>query len=372
MLRFFTSLVISIAALGVHAAPGINIVADQAEYQVGDTVSVAISLSDSPDIHGGGLNVQYNPSVLQVQSVTIDNAWAFSNRQGVINNASGNVTDILFANFNGIGGDVGVATIEMNVIGSGDSAFSISESSSNPFADTSGGSPVYTVNNSFAFNNGPVEEAPAEEVTEQVTEQQATEQQVTDTSEQPVEQTSAVQDTVTDTVDQPVTAADSNTAQDIQQSAPATESSSNQTSNQTVTIGGTRNSSAYADRNETQYYLPSGPDGIAIRVTDDTAKAVSYRRANAASGNTYNAQYQADEDYTGSANNQALQTVALNATDNQYDDAVATADSSLAQYDEAAGAADSTDSSDAFRYSLYAILLIAMMIFIGRRFITGK
>ena len=118
MIRFILILIIYMFPLNTYAEPSINIGSIQAEYKVGDVISVTVSLSESPKIHGGGVNIEFNPNVFQVQSVNVDSVWNLGSKQGVINNQTGKIDDVLFANFNGVEGELGVATIQMKVVGS--------------------------------------------------------------------------------------------------------------------------------------------------------------------------------------------------------------------------------------------------------------
>jgi hypothetical protein len=98
-----------------------------------------------PETQGGGVNLFYDATVVNVLSVSIDSlVWNFTNDEGIINNFSGVVNDVLVSAFNGTGSDPSgsfvVATIEFQAVGPGISALSMTESSVNPWA--SGGAAV--------------------------------------------------------------------------------------------------------------------------------------------------------------------------------------------------------------------------------------
>jgi len=150
MKYFLSSFFLYLNIYAVVAAPTINVGTEQADYQVGDIVSVTISLSDSPKTHGGGVSLQFNPEVFQVESVNVDGVWSFAKKTGEINNQAGKVNDILFANYNGVEGELAVATVQMKVVGTGSSGISLAESAKNPFSDADGNGIAFVTNNSFS------------------------------------------------------------------------------------------------------------------------------------------------------------------------------------------------------------------------------
>ncbi len=113
---------------------------------IGDTASITIDLVNFPTTHGGGVNVFYNQKVIKVTAVQISPAWSFVNRSGIIDNNRGQVKDIFFSHFNGLEGNIPVATIQVVAIGEGASNIVVAESDANPFADGNGVIPV-TINN---------------------------------------------------------------------------------------------------------------------------------------------------------------------------------------------------------------------------------
>jgi len=266
MKRLILSLLALLFSLGVYSAPTINVIPNQSSYQVGDAVFLAISLSDAPDIHGGGLNISFNPTVIQAQSVVIDSVWKFATRTGVINNAQGSIADILFSNFNTVSGNLGVAIIQLTVVGNGDSALSVTESAKNPFSDDNGQVISFDVNNSFALNTQ-VAETPTEET--------------------PVEQTPTEEPSVAETTQQTTTTTDtaSTTQTPEQTSTTSTDvaTTNNNTGSQTFSsniasvnlpkkvISDTASEKKNAGNSqvERQISLPSGSGAIPIRVLSD-------------------------------------------------------------------------------------------------------
>ena len=119
---------------------------NSSNLSVGDTASVTIDLVNFPKTHGGGVNVFYNQKVVKVTGVQINPTWGFVNRSGIIDNNRGQIKEILFSDFNGLEGNIPVATIQLVAIGEGASNIVVTESDVNPFADGKGAIPV-TINN---------------------------------------------------------------------------------------------------------------------------------------------------------------------------------------------------------------------------------
>jgi len=85
---------------------------------------------------GGGITLRFDASLLQVSHVEIDNTvWNFVNQNGKINNAEGTVSDILFSSYQGVTGDVKIASVAFQSTGSGNSTITLEASSNNPFAN---------------------------------------------------------------------------------------------------------------------------------------------------------------------------------------------------------------------------------------------
>jgi len=88
------------------------------------------------EVDGGGINFDFDPSVLQVLSVYIDpSVWNFVNSDGTIDNVVGTVSDVLVTAFPGVtSADYIVVTIEFQAVGAGSTALALRESLENPFA----------------------------------------------------------------------------------------------------------------------------------------------------------------------------------------------------------------------------------------------
>jgi len=123
---------------------------------VGDVFQVAISGSSfASNLDGGGLNLSFNRSVLEVQDVIIDPAsWDFFVDKGTIDNLAGTVEGIQFNQFGHPKvGSFNIAQVQFRAKDVGTSLLQLSEWDGNPFA--SGGEPV-----SVTFESGSLQVVP--------------------------------------------------------------------------------------------------------------------------------------------------------------------------------------------------------------------
>ena len=96
------------------------------------------------NVDGGGINLAFDGSVLNVLSVTIDETvWDFGNTgisTGVLDNTSGTIDGLMVNAFSDVTGDFTVTSIEFQAIGFGSTLLTLSEFTLNPWA--SGGSVI--------------------------------------------------------------------------------------------------------------------------------------------------------------------------------------------------------------------------------------
>lgn len=97
------------------------------------TISL-IGLNFSETIEGGGINLSFDPSVLQIVDVNVDaDTWEFATTPGIIDNTLGQLVDLTFSSFIGRSGDFPIAQITFSVSGIGVSPLNLAESILNPF-----------------------------------------------------------------------------------------------------------------------------------------------------------------------------------------------------------------------------------------------
>lgn len=138
-----------------------------------DTTSNSVSESDIfsldvvgqgfvSNVDGGGIDLTFDSSVLNVLSVTIDElVWDFGGagiNTGTIDNVAGTVNGIMVNTFSNVTGDFTVATIQFQTIGGigSTSGLTLTEYALNPWA--SGGS---AINPTFVGGNVSVVPVPA-------------------------------------------------------------------------------------------------------------------------------------------------------------------------------------------------------------------
>ena len=120
-----------------NAGGSISFSNSKVQSQVGESFSLDVLMSGMPMIEGGGIVLHFDPTLIEVTNVTVDNiVWRFVNNNGEINNDEGSVTDILFSSFRGVSGDAKIATVEFKSLAKKRKrgVISMTESTTNPFA----------------------------------------------------------------------------------------------------------------------------------------------------------------------------------------------------------------------------------------------
>lgn len=132
----------------------------QGPYQIGDVFSIDIMGSGfTSSVDGGGVNLSFDQSRLNVLSVSIDESvWNFGSTgidAGAIDNTSGTVDGIMVNTFSNVIGDFVIATVEFEAMNAGSSFLLLTELGINPWA--SGGS---LINPSYASSQVDVSAVP--------------------------------------------------------------------------------------------------------------------------------------------------------------------------------------------------------------------
>jgi hypothetical protein len=125
---------------------------------LGDTINVDVLATDFDVVlDGGGLNIHYDPSIVQLNDVVVDTTvWdpMLSGVNGGIDNASGDITGLYFNSFENVSGDFPIATLEFTATALGDSPLLLYQYDSNPFA--SGGAVTQVIFENGSINVSPV------------------------------------------------------------------------------------------------------------------------------------------------------------------------------------------------------------------------
>ena len=106
---------------------------------VNDVFSINIIATGFTDnVDGGGVNISFDSSVINIQSISIDESvWDFGGlgiSTGTIDNSVGTVDGIMVNTFGDVAGDFIVATVEVKAIAEGISDLSLTEYTLNPWA----------------------------------------------------------------------------------------------------------------------------------------------------------------------------------------------------------------------------------------------
>jgi len=134
LLILFATLLLLLGS-SVQADPLVSISPAKKEVTIGDSFSVDIVMTGFHSSEGGGLNLQFRPSVIKVNKVSVNiSTWSFASKEGDIDNSRGQVSGILFSTFPGAKGEGVIATVELQAIGTGRTGLQLLESSLNPFA----------------------------------------------------------------------------------------------------------------------------------------------------------------------------------------------------------------------------------------------
>ena len=106
----------------------------------GQTVDITLSGADFKDMTlGGGVQLQWNPDVLDLDSVVVDaTTWEFARSGGVLDAAAGTLSDLYFASFAGRSGGFAIATLRFVADKPGQSSVSLTEAPFFPFSDANG------------------------------------------------------------------------------------------------------------------------------------------------------------------------------------------------------------------------------------------
>lgn len=102
----------------------------------GETFSLTLQATDFTNaVLGGGFGLSFDPSVLRLDSVAIPANWEFAKSGGLIDNASGTLSDAYFATNNPLPGDVKLATLNFTAIGVGQSLVTPLANNLQPFVE---------------------------------------------------------------------------------------------------------------------------------------------------------------------------------------------------------------------------------------------
>ncbi len=125
-----------LGALGAHAQ-SLTVLPAVSTVDFGDSFVLDVKGSGfDTAIVGGGFNLAFDPAILKLDSIKIPAAWEFAPNAGLLDAASGTVSDVSFNTFAAPkAGDFLAAQLSFTAIGTGSSAVTLSASPSMVFGD---------------------------------------------------------------------------------------------------------------------------------------------------------------------------------------------------------------------------------------------
>lgn len=129
-------------AAGAHAQTANNVGFTPVNTTVdpGATFAVQVRGTGFADtVIGGGFGFSYDPAVISLTSININRTvWEFAAGTGLHDPASGTVSDVFFASFNGVlpsSGGFDIATLNFTAVGAGTSALALTPSADFPWVN---------------------------------------------------------------------------------------------------------------------------------------------------------------------------------------------------------------------------------------------
>ena len=136
----FKSLTLALATtltLGAAQAQSLNLTPESSTVLEGTPFSLSVTGKDfATALVGGGFGLSFDPSVLTLNSVVIPAAWEFAPQGGLIDSASGTLSDAAFTTFAAPkAGDFLAATLNFTAKGPGTTTVQLAPSSTFVFTD---------------------------------------------------------------------------------------------------------------------------------------------------------------------------------------------------------------------------------------------
>ncbi|MEY4428576.1 MAG: hypothetical protein RLZZ182_1265 [Pseudomonadota bacterium] len=144
-----TLLTATLGLLSLSQAHAQSLIIEPGTTAVEPSASFSLTVSGKDfdtAIVGGGFNLSFDPTILRLDSMTIPSSWEFFRSTGLLDAASGTVTDVSFNTFTAPkAGTFEAATLFFTAVGTGTSQVTLSASVPYVFADVD----VNTVTPSF-------------------------------------------------------------------------------------------------------------------------------------------------------------------------------------------------------------------------------
>ncbi len=125
-------------ALACSTAQAQSVFIDPVELTVapGESFSLSLQAADfTKALLGGGFGLTFDPGVLRLDSVVIPANWEFAKSGGLIDNASGTLSDAYFATNAPVPGDLKLATLNFTALNVGQSLVTPLSNDLQPFVE---------------------------------------------------------------------------------------------------------------------------------------------------------------------------------------------------------------------------------------------
>ncbi len=158
MKKLILGLLLLLGQPGIAGAATVGFDAAASNVIVNEVFAVDIVASGFPVTDGGGVDLAFDPAIVNVLAVSIDPAvWSFINSTGNIDNTAGSVSGIMVNDFDYVdplAGDFIVATLQLKAVGVGTTLLSLGEYDLNPWG--SGGNRIGPAYLSGIVNVAPI------------------------------------------------------------------------------------------------------------------------------------------------------------------------------------------------------------------------
>lgn len=136
----FKAMTLSLAAalaVGAAQAQSLSVSPSPKDVLIGEAFSLEVQASGFANpIIGGGFELNFDPTILQLNTVTIPANWEFARSGGTIDNVAGTVKDAFFATFSAPkAGAFLTGTLNFTAVGLGSSAVTLSANAGQPFIE---------------------------------------------------------------------------------------------------------------------------------------------------------------------------------------------------------------------------------------------
>jgi len=128
-IKIILAILLSLLTIGQAQATIVGFSQSNIPVKMGDIFDVSVIGSEFDfGLDGGGVNIKFDKSVVNLVDVTLDSVWDIFSSAGSIDNTKGIVSSIQFGTFSSLPSDFTIAKLRFTTVGIGDSILQVSES----------------------------------------------------------------------------------------------------------------------------------------------------------------------------------------------------------------------------------------------------